>query len=181
MARHAEARGYSIGAKHGVAPDDFRNQTRYLYLYMLFRVVSQVLTGTPEIDNTNRQEFYAKLTKLRADYLAGSAEQTAFAALLDAADTVVATYMGLARELNWFFDRNAFLKSQELLNPDHSANEWRTFVQADRPSQEGRRSFGELDGVVENEPSRRRELRSTNQRSIARWRAAGRMLIISGS
>ena len=45
MARHAMDRGYSIGSKKSLGPNDYRNQTRYFYLYMLFRVASQVLTG----------------------------------------------------------------------------------------------------------------------------------------
>ncbi|MDP2860086.1 MAG: AIPR family protein, partial [Bacillota bacterium] len=58
MARHAEGRGYSIGAKKSLAEDDYRNQTRYFYLYMLFRVASQVLRGTADVDSTTRHDFY---------------------------------------------------------------------------------------------------------------------------
>ena len=118
MAQYAEERGYSLGTKKSLAEDDYRNQTRYFYLYMLFRVTSQVLRETPEIDPTTRHEFYQQLIQLRDDHLARPSEETPFLALLDIADTVVATYMGMASQLKWFFDRNAFLKSQDLLNQE---------------------------------------------------------------
>lgn len=118
MARHAMDRGYSIGSKKSLGQNDYRNQTRYFYLYMLFRVASQVLTGTPEIDPINRLDFYEQLLKLREDYLAKPAEETAFRAILDIADNLVATYMTMANQFKWFYDRNAFLKNQELLNQE---------------------------------------------------------------
>ena len=118
MARHAMDRGYSIGSKKSLGPNDYRNQTRYFYLYMLFRVASQVLTGTPEIDPIYRLDFYEQLLKLRDDYLARPSEETAFRAILDIADNLVATYMTMANQFKWFYDRNAFLKNQELLNQE---------------------------------------------------------------
>ena len=85
---------------------------------MLFRVASQVLTGTPEIDPINRLDFYEQLLKLRDDYLSRPSEETAFGAILDIADNLVATYMTMANQFKWFYDRNAFLKNQELLNQE---------------------------------------------------------------
>ena len=118
MARHAMERGYSIGSKKDLTQNDYRNQTRYFYLYMLSRVASQVLSGSPYVEHSQRLEFYEQLLKLRNDYLANDTEETAFKALLDTADRLVATYMGLARQGGWFYDRNAFLKSQDLLNEE---------------------------------------------------------------
>ena len=118
MAHHAVERGYSVRSQKSLAQNDYRNQTRYFYLYLLFRVASQVLTGTPEIDSIKRLEFYDQLLKLRDDYLAKPSEETAFRAILDIADNLVATYMTMAAQFNWFYDRNAFLKNQELLNQE---------------------------------------------------------------
>ena len=118
MAGHAVERGYSIGSKKDLTQNDYRNQTRYFYLFMLFRVASQVLSGSPQVEPSQRQDFYEQLLKLRLDYLASSGQETAFKAILDTADNLVATYMTMAHEFDWFYDRNAFLKSQELLNQE---------------------------------------------------------------
>ena len=118
MARHAMERGYSIGSKKDLTQNDYRNQTRYFYLYMLFRVASHVLLGSPHVDPQKRKVFYERLLKLRNDYLSDSKEETAFKAMLDTADNLVATYMSLAHHSGWFQDRNAFLKSQDLLNEE---------------------------------------------------------------
>ena len=58
------------------------------------------------------------MLKLRDDYLARPSEETAFRAILDIADNLVATYMTMANQFKWFYDRNAFLKNQELLNQE---------------------------------------------------------------
>ena len=118
MSRHAMERGYSIGSKKDLTQNDYRNQTRYFYLYMLFRVASQVLSGSPQVEPSKRLDFYEQLLKLRSDHLANSVEETAFKAILDTADHLVATYMSLAHQFEWFYDRNAFLKSQDLLNQE---------------------------------------------------------------
>ncbi len=118
MARHAMERGYSIGSKKTLTQNDYRNQTRYFYLYMLFRVTSHILLGSPQVDLPKRQDFYEQLLKLRSDYLTNINEETAFKAIMDTADNLVATYMSLAHHQEWFHDRNAFLKSQDLLNEE---------------------------------------------------------------
>ena len=118
MAGHAAERGYSIGSRKSLTQNDYRNQTRYFYLFMLFRVASQVLSGSPQVAPSQRQDFYEQLLKLRNDYLTSSGQETAFKAILDTADNLVATYMTMAHEFDWFYDRNAFLKSQELLNQE---------------------------------------------------------------
>ena len=115
MAGHAKELGYSVGSKKGPAQNDHRNQTRYFYLYLLFRVASQVLSGSPQIEPSARSGFYEQLLKLRDNYRANAEEETAFKAILDTADKLVATYMNLASLGHWYQDRNAFLKSQDLL------------------------------------------------------------------
>ena len=115
MAGHAKELGYSVGSKKGPSQNDHRNQTRYFYLYMLFRVASQVLSGSPQIEPSARSGFYEQLLTLRDNYRANGEEETAFKALLDTADKLVATYMNLASLGHWYQDRNAFLKSQDLL------------------------------------------------------------------
>jgi hypothetical protein len=64
MAGHAKELGYSVGSKKGPSQNDHRNQTRYFYLYMLFRVASQVLSGSPQIELPARSGFYEQLLKL---------------------------------------------------------------------------------------------------------------------
>ena len=118
MARHAMERGYSVGSKKDLSQNDYRNQTRYFYLCMLFRVASDVLSGSPQVELSNRRDFYEQLLKLRGDYLDNSEEDTAFKAILDTADQMVAIYMNMAQQSEWFYDRNAFLKSPELLNEE---------------------------------------------------------------
>ena len=115
MAGHAKELGYSVGSKKDPSQNDHRNQTRYFYLYMLFRVASQVLSGSPQLEPSARLGFYKQLFKLRDDYLVNGADETAFKAILDTADKLVATYMNLASLGHWFQDRNAFLKNQDLL------------------------------------------------------------------
>ena len=119
MARHAKERGYSIGSKKSLVQNDHRNQTRYFYLYILFRVASQVITGRPDIEGTDRLDFYKKLMKLRQESLSIESGDTVFEDILEVADTVVAAHMKMADLLNWFTDRNAFLKGQDLLNQEH--------------------------------------------------------------
>ena len=115
MAKHAMERGYSVGSKKDPTQNDYRNQTRYFYLYMLFRVASQVLLESPQVDPSKRQNFYDQLLRLRCDHRTKAGEETAFQSMLDTADKLVATYMSLANLSKWFQDRNAFLKSQDLL------------------------------------------------------------------
>ena len=121
MAQHAEERGYSIGSKRTLAQNDYKNQTRYFYLYMMFRVASQLLTGVPQVTPSNRADFYEQLITLRNKYLNNNQEETTFKSILDVADLLVATYMGMAQQFGWFQDRNAYLKSQELLNEERIA------------------------------------------------------------
>ena len=115
MAGHAKELGYSVGSKKGPSQNDHRNQTRYLYLYMLCRVASQVLSGSPHVEPSARSVFYEQLLTLRDDHHAHAKDDTVFKAILDTADRLVATYMNLASLGNWYQDRNAFLKSQDLL------------------------------------------------------------------
>ena len=119
MAGHAKELGYSVGSKKDPSQNDHRNQTRYFYLYMLFRVASQVLSGSPQLEPSARLGFYKQLFKLRDDYLVNGADETAFKAfkaILDTADKLVATYMNWPRSGHWFQDRNAFpMKNQDLL------------------------------------------------------------------
>lgn len=119
MAKHAVDLGYTVRSKKDPTQNDFRNQTRYFYLFVLFRVASQVLLESTQIDPLQRQDFYLQLLTLRDSYLANNAqEDTAFHAMLDTADRMVSTYMNLASHSNWFQDRNAFLKNQDLLMED---------------------------------------------------------------
>lgn len=119
VARDAEALGYSVGAKHHTTSDDHRNQTRYFFAYIFFRVLSHVLRDTPEMDLATRNNLYGKLIILHDASEKSGASDTPYNRLLKLADGAVATYMYLAKKGNWYTDRNAFLKSIDLLNEEH--------------------------------------------------------------
>jgi hypothetical protein len=119
VAGDAADRGYSVGAKWHVTGDDHRNQTRYFFAYVFFRVVSHVLRDTPEVDLATRHDLYAKLQLLRDHANSSGAADAPYQRLFELADSTVATYMALARAQNWYTDRNAFLKSTDLLNEEH--------------------------------------------------------------
>ena len=67
MAGHAKELGYSVGSKKDPSQNDHRNQTRYFYLYMLFRVASQVLSGSPQLEPSARLGFYKMLPPEQLD------------------------------------------------------------------------------------------------------------------
>ena len=122
VARDAAERGYSVGAKLHVSGDDHRNQTRYFFAYMFFRVVSTVFHDTPDVDTATRGDLYQKLLRLRDQANAPDAPDAPdapYRQLLELADGAVATYMALAKRQNWYTDRNAFLKGSEILNQEH--------------------------------------------------------------
>jgi hypothetical protein len=77
-----------------------------------------VLRGTTKIDLSSRHELYAQLIRLREHATSGAGD-TPFMRLLGLADKTVATYMALAQASNWYSDRNAFLKRDDLLNEEH--------------------------------------------------------------
>ena len=116
IAQQATELGYSLGAKHGSgAGDDHRSQTRYFFLYVFFRVANEVLSNSATMDMTSRSTLYDKILKLHRIHSTDETKSTPLRELLDAADTVVATYMTLAKQQGWYDDRNSFLKRDELL------------------------------------------------------------------
>ena len=128
MAGHAMERGYSVGSKKVLNQNDYRNQTRYFYLFVLFRVASQVISGSPQVEPSKRLRFYEQLLQLRSEYLDDADADTAFKAILDTADNLVATYMNMAQQFGWFYDRNAFLKSHDLLDEERIAQASGSFL-----------------------------------------------------
>ena len=119
IAEDAKQLGYSVGAKRQGVIDDHRNQTRYFFLYVFFRIVSQALRNTPQIDLTTRGEMYGQLLRLREHSATSGDAADVFPRLLGLADETVATYMALAQVNSWYSDRNAFLKREDLLNEEH--------------------------------------------------------------
>ncbi|HEY7022834.1 MAG TPA: AIPR family protein [Ktedonobacterales bacterium] len=124
MAQEADGLGYSAGAKRTeTMQDDHRNQTRYFYLYTLFQIASRVIFDTDfDADAIKRHDLYGALEKLRASRSLIDPEgrkSHAFTYLLQKADQCVRTFMILARQQNWYSDRNAFLKGASLLSQDH--------------------------------------------------------------
>lgn len=119
IAADAEGLGYSVGAKWHATGDDHRNQTRYFFAYMFFRVCSDILRDTPEVDLATRSSLYSKLMNLRDHSTETGIKDSPYQRLFGLADGAVATYMALAKRQNWYADRNAFLKSLDLLNEEH--------------------------------------------------------------
>ena len=123
MAQEAIDLGYSAGAKRTLDPteDDHRNQTRYFFLFILFKLSQKILFNKDDVDIEQRQTLYGALQKLYENYRSLTKvqrEKHPFTRLLAKADQSVATYMILAKSSNWYIDRNAFLKSQPLLLPE---------------------------------------------------------------
>lgn len=116
IAQDGAALGYSVGAKHGSTGEDHRNQTRYFFLYVMFWITSQVLQDSTKVDPSTRHDLYAKLIRLQQHHLQAQADENPFRQLLAMADETVFTYMNLAKQQNRYEDRNAFLKSAELVN-----------------------------------------------------------------
>ncbi|HUF52829.1 MAG TPA: AIPR family protein [Dehalococcoidia bacterium] len=117
IARHAEEMGYSVGAKWHATGDDHRNQTRYFFLHCFFRAAAQTMRNTSQIDHAARQTLYADLLHLM-QHAATTEGTTPFQTLLSTADAIVSTFMSLARLQNWYADRNAFLKREDILQED---------------------------------------------------------------
>jgi len=119
VSRDSEQLGYSVGAKWYVTGEDHRNQTRYLFAYIFFRVVNQVFHDIPKIDMATRHKLYEQINRLREHHESSPSDTSPYRKLLEMADGVVATYMELAKTQSWYVDRNSFLKQSELLNESH--------------------------------------------------------------
>lgn len=114
VAQDAGALGYSKGAKWDAGADDHRNQTRYFFLYIFFRVVNEVLRKSPVADLATRHQLYRDIVRLRKH--GGDEKPDPYADFLRIADGAVGTYMKLASANRWYQDRNSFLKRDELLD-----------------------------------------------------------------
>lgn len=119
MAQQAVELGYSAGAKRAISShDEHRNQTRYFYLYVLFHIAARILFDAETADRFDLYRSFMRLRDSRAQ--AGhETRQHPFTQLLSKADQCVKTYMTLARNQNWYTDRNSFLKSIALMSPEH--------------------------------------------------------------
>lgn len=120
IAQDAWRLGYSVGAKWGATGEDHRNQTRYFFLYVFFRTASEVLRGSPKLDSAARHQLYAQIVRLRDhdDQHEVGTKVPPYRQLLETVDGLVATYMELAKQKNWYTDRNSFLKRDELLDDE---------------------------------------------------------------
>ncbi len=127
IAKHAQTLGYtkeksihnpSFGTGH-------RAQTRHLFLYMFFRIIRKVIADAiakKKVALVTEQEIHCVLKVILADYGNTSSTQQPqhpFYRLLSFADQAVATFMSLADQLQWYTDRNAFLKGPALMQEDH--------------------------------------------------------------
>jgi len=122
MAQEADALGYTVGAKRvATVADEHRSQTRYLFLFLIFRLVRDVFFAHEAVRNC-RNEIYNILLTLKRDRdnkLGEERSAAAFSRLLFCTDQCVATYMRLAETQRRYTDRNAFLKTQDLVSEIH--------------------------------------------------------------
>ena len=118
IANHAKVLGYTSTNLRDPQPSNrHRVQTRYLFLYLFFRILRETLRQAG-LRVEERSHVYEILKPLEAEYriLTVSREQHPFGRLLRLADLSVVTYMRLAERERWFLDRNSYLKRDELIN-----------------------------------------------------------------
>ena len=94
---------------------EHRAQTRYLFLYLFFRLAREILTRVMGKGDVTKDEMYHMLKEVKADYDNNPQPQHPFFQLLLLTDEAIATYMALAEAERWYTDRNSFLKREELI------------------------------------------------------------------
>ncbi len=115
IAQHARELGYTAIAQRNPVPGtSHRGQTRYLFLFLFFRLLREEV-----VKGSTNEKMYSLLKSLKADYDQNPQPQHLFYQLLALTDEAVATYMALAESQLWYKDRGAFLKSKELIQEDH--------------------------------------------------------------
>src|SRR5258708_9275710 len=120
VAQRAQLLGYTKGKSiyDPTKGAGHRAQTRHLFQYMFFRLLRQVIAKDlmkKKVSEVTEQDIYDTLKKLMADYDQNLQTSHPFYQLLSFTDDAVATFMELAENGRWYDDRNAFLKSQDLM------------------------------------------------------------------
>ena len=95
---------------------EHRTQTRYLFLYLFFRLAREILTRVMGKSEVTKDEMYHMLKEVKEDYDKNPQQQHPFYQLLLLTDEAIATYMALAEAERWYTDRNSFLKREELIS-----------------------------------------------------------------
>ncbi len=115
IAQHARELGYTALAQRNPLPGTaHRGQTRYLFLFLFFRLMQNVMGK-----GAMKDKIYSFLKTLKIDYDHNPHPQHPFSQLLAITDEAVATFMTLAESQQWYKDRSSFLKSKEVIQEDH--------------------------------------------------------------
>ncbi len=124
IAQHAQELGYAKG-KSIYDPDKgtgHRAQTRHLFQYMFFRLMRELIAAelaNKKVTEVTEEDIYNFLDVILKDYEQNSQKTHPFYQLLVCTDEGIKTFMTLAEKMQWYTDRNAFLKSQALMQEDH--------------------------------------------------------------
>ena len=104
---------------------EHRAQTRYLFLYLFFRLAQDLLMKVTKKSEVTKDQMYNMLKDMKADYDRSKDDynespgpQHPFIQLLFLTDEAIATYMALAEDGRWYTDRNSFLKREELIKEE---------------------------------------------------------------
>src|SRR5258708_604677 len=118
IAKQGERLGYAAKAQRDASHETAHHvQTRYLFLYIFFRLVRQMVAKIllEKNDNQLKENIYRILMVLKADYNQHPKPEHPFAQLLTITDEVVFTLISLAEEEEGYKDRASFLESKELI------------------------------------------------------------------
>lgn len=119
IAKQGERLGYVVKAPRAISTEaKHRVQTRYLFLFIFFRLVHEIIVkGMGKSDTIDiTYEMYGLLKLLKGDYDKHSLPDHPFAQLLTITDEVVFTLINLAEEEEGYKDRASFLESKDLID-----------------------------------------------------------------
>ena len=117
IAKQGERLGYAAKAQRNVSFETAHQvQTRYLFLYIFFRLVRELVAKISiERADNEVKDMYRLLRTLKADYDQHSGPEHPFAQLLSITDEAVFTLISLAEEEGGYKDRASFLESNEVI------------------------------------------------------------------
>ena len=118
IAKEGERLGYVAKTQRETSPETaHRLQTRYLFLYIFFRLLRELVakTLTAKEGNEGKDGMYHLLKALKADYNQHRGQDHPFAQLLTITDEIVFTLISLAEGEDGYKDRASFLESKEVV------------------------------------------------------------------
>lgn len=118
IAKQGEKLGYVAKAQRNESHETaHRVQTRYLFLYIFFRLVREMVVKISVKKNTDQaiKDMYCILKRLKADYDQHPVAKHPFDQLLTITDEVVFTLINFAEEEEGYKDRASFLESKEVI------------------------------------------------------------------